>query len=310
MDSRKIIPVAVIIPTINRAPILIRTLKSLFDQDQLPQSVIIVDASNSDESRNGIQSLAKPAGIDIQYAKAIVKGAAHQRSQALSMTSLPFVCFMDDDILLEPYCIQRVFDGFSQDDNIGGVVAMITNQRYFKPGSFTKFMYRLFDGNRSTWAGRVIGPAWNILPEDDPLLPEYVKCDWMNLGCTIYRTAALPNPVFPEHYKGYSMFEDLTLSLTVGRNWTLLNARTARIFHDSQPGDHKSRIVQLSEMEVLHRHYIMKEVLRRNGFKDYMKLIAFELFQASALFRNRSSLRLLPGIMVGKFKGYLKVLFS
>jgi len=56
----------------------------------------------------------------------------------------------------------------------------------------------------------------------------------------MYRREAIPSPPFPEHFSGYSMMEDLTLSLVVGRKWKLANARTARIYHDSQPGTHKS----------------------------------------------------------------------
>jgi len=116
--------------------------------------------------------------------------------------------------------------------------------------------------------------------------------------------------LFSGHFHGYSMFEDVTLSVTVGRNWKLFNARTARIFHDSQTGDHKNKIVRLTEMEVVNRHYVMKEILHRNGVKDYSKLFLFELFQVSSLFRSGSLFRLLPGVIVGKFKGYFKVLFS
>lgn len=310
MESKKVIPIAAIIPTMNRTTILVRTLNSLFEQDYVPQSVIIVDASNNDDSMNAVQSLNKPAGVEIQYARAIIKGAAHQRSQALSMTKLPFVCFMDDDILLEPHCIQRLFDGFSQGENIGGVVSMITNQRYLTPGRFTKFMFRLFDGNRSTWAGRVIGPAWNILPEDDPSLPEYVRCDWMNLGCTMYRTEALPDPVFPDSFKNYSAFEDLTLSYTVGKKWTLLNARTARIYHDSQPGDYKDRLIPLSEMEVVNRHYVMTKVMGRDNLKYHVQMFLFDLFKLTSVMTSGDGLRRFPRIAYGKLRGYFKILFS
>lgn len=309
-QSKTIIPVATIIPTLDRTWILIRTLKSLFDQDCVTQSVVIVDASEHDETKIAIEALTPPQGVDIIYARAIIKGAAHQRSQAVTLTKLPYVVFMDDDILLEPHCIQRIFAGFSISDKIGGVNAMITNQRYLKPGRFTKAMYVMLGGKQTAWAGKVIGPAWNILPEDDPSLPEYVECDWLNLGCTMYRVDALPHPLFPDSFHGYSSFEDLTLSLRVGKNWTLLNARTARIFHDSQPGNYKNRAIRLAEMEVVNRHYVMTNVLGHKKLKHYGQLFLFDLFKLTALMQSASQVKLLPPTVIGKMKGYFKILFS
>lgn len=65
--------------------------------------------------------------------------------------------------------------------------------------------------------------------------------------------------------------EDVTLSLTVGKQWKLANARTARIFHDSQPGDHKSSPDVLASMSLVNRYYVMTEILGRRSSNDYIK---------------------------------------
>jgi hypothetical protein len=72
--------------------------------------------------------------------------------------------------------------------------------------------------------------------------------------------------------------EDVTLSLMVGRRWKLANARTARIYHDSQPGSHKVDPKVIAEMQLVNRHYVMTKVLGRSRFTDYLKLLLFELF--------------------------------
>ena len=307
MDPQKqVIPAAAIIPTMNRAPVLTRTLESLFQQDTLPESIIIVDASPGDETKNALEALRVPPGVSITYARATIKGAAHQRSQALSLTNLPYVVFMDDDVILEPECVRRVYLGFSPIDsgvtNVGGVNAMITNQRYTKPGFVTKTMYRLMDRNRATWAGLVIGPAWNLLPEDDPQLPAYVKCEWLNLGCTMYRRDVLPIPLFPETFSGYSLFEDLTLSLKIGKTSTLLNARTAQLFHDSQPGDYKRDVSKIAEMEFYNRYFVMTKVLGRTGFVNYWKFFVFQWFGIVSGFISSRSLTLLFANIRGKIR--------
>ena len=143
-------------------------------------------------------------------------------------------------------------------------------------------------GREKSFAGRVIGPAVNLLPEDRHDLPEVVPVEWLNHGCTIYRREALPDPPFPAEFTGYSLMEDLALSLQVGKTWKLANARTARIFHDSQPGTYKSDARSRSRMELVNRHFVMTRIMGRRGFIAYLKLAAWELFSlASALASRR-----------------------
>ena len=55
-----------------------------------------------------------------------------------------------------------------------------------------------------------------------------------------------PEPPFTDNFVGYSLMEDLSLSLIVARHWSLANVRTARIYHDSQSGEHKTDTAALS----------------------------------------------------------------
>lgn len=141
-------------------------------------------------------------------------------------------------------------------------------------------LFTLLHGRREhSFAGRIIGPAVNLLPEDRGDLPEVVPVEWLNTTCTLYRREALPHPSFDSVFTGYSMMEDVTLSVRVGRNWRLANARTARIFHDSQPGTHKADVSALAAMELVNRHYVMTQVLRRDRWRDFVRLGLWEAFQ-------------------------------
>ena len=80
--------------------------------------------------------------------------------------------FFDDDILFEPDCIARLWRALQSDAGLGGVNAMITNQRYQSPGRVSRMMFRWMAGRReASYAGRVLGPAVNLLPEDRDDLP-------------------------------------------------------------------------------------------------------------------------------------------
>jgi len=294
-------PISAVVPTANRPKVLQATLSSLAQQSVQPAEIIIVDASEGEETK-----LVCEVGVDnlqsrIVYQKAVQKGAASQRNEGVDKADFEFILFFDDDIFFEPFCIERLWNGINTSDKIGGINCMVTNQRYLKPGKLTSMMYHIMNGEKlKTYAGKCIGPAWNLLPEDDNALPEINKTEWINTTCTLYRKEALPNPVFPEYFKGYSMMEDLTLSSIVGRNYDLYNARTARIFHDSQPGSHKNNLFEIAKMETVNRHFVMVNILNRKGFKFHVKLVLLEMFFILSNVTSLNGLKKLPLILAGK----------
>ncbi len=273
-----------VVPTRNRADAMERTLDSLLKQNMLPAELIVVDGSESDETKGVLEKFsAKTAGAcDLRYMRAEIPGAAVQRNQGVAAATQPVIWFFDDDILFEPDCVSRLWSALHSADDVGGANAMITNQCYQSPGRASRIMFRLMGGGSSGYAGRLLGPAVNLLPEDRADLPEVVRVEWLNTTCTMYRREAMPVPPFPAHFTGYSLMEDVTLSVIVGRKWKLVNARTARIFHDSQPGSHKSNAAELSAMELVNRQFVMTKILGRKGPLDYMRLLLWEAFQIAA----------------------------
>lgn len=280
-----LLPVAVVIPTRDRPAVLRRTLESLAYQSAQPAELSIVDASADGSTRSlCVEESIPRLRSAVSWCSTDLAGAASQRNQGVRSCSQPVIGFMDDDILFEPDCFARLWRALHSDDRIGGVNAMITNQRYQSPGRISQFVFRLMDHRaESSYAGCVLGPAVNLLPEDREDLPEVVPVEWLNTTCTLYRREALPDPPFPDHFKGYSLMEDVTLSLTVGRRWKLANARTARIYHDSQPGSHKVDPELIAEMQLVNRHYVMTKVLGRSRISDYLKLLLFELFSLASI---------------------------
>jgi glycosyltransferase involved in cell wall biosynthesis len=275
-----------IVPTIDRPEILGCTLKSLQQQQWLPRELIIVDASRDNRTCDLIASLAPDfaeKGCHLLWQRALLPGAAAQRNEGVVTASQPIIWFFDDDIRFEPHCVERLWAALQSDEKLGGVSAMIINQRYQPPGWISRLAFRLMDGRADApYAGRVLGPAVNLLPEDSEDLPDVVPVEWLNTTCTLYRGGALPQPPFPHNFRGYSLMEDLALSLKVARKSRLANARTARIYHDSQPGCHKNEPVTTSRMEFVNRHYVMTKVLGKCGLKDYARFALWELFQLTS----------------------------
>ena len=297
----KLLSISALVATRNRSLPLARMLYSLSEQSAQPIEMIIVDGSENDETEEVCHSQIPNLKTKIIYHRATEIGAATQRSQAIQYATQSIIWLLDDDILFEPNCVERLWQAVQSDSLLGGVNAMITNQKYLPPGKVSRHLFRLLHGRQElSYAGKCIGPALNLLPEDNPNLPEVVSVEWLNTTCVMYRREALPEPLFPPLFTGYSLMEDVTLSLTVGKQWRLANARTARIFHDSQPGDHKNNLGVLAKMDLVNRHYVMTKILQRTTIQDYLKLIILQLFNIIASLKSINGLLALPVILKGK----------
>jgi glycosyltransferase involved in cell wall biosynthesis len=282
--AAEVIPVSVVIPTGNRAVVLRRTLESLAAQSSQPERIVLVDASEDDATRILCVDRTVPGlASEVIWRAAQIRGAASQRNQGVGECRHAVIGFFDDDILFKSDCVARLWHALQSDAGLGGVNAMIVNQRYQPPGRASRLMFRLMAGRtEKTYAGRVLGPAVSLLPEDREDLPEVVPVEWLNMGCTFYRRESLPQPPFPDNFVGYSLMEDLALSLTVAKHWRLANVRTARIYHDSQPGRHKDDPIAISRMYLVNRYYVMTKVMGKRGITDHMRLALWELFQLAA----------------------------
>lgn len=252
----------------------------------MPAELVVIDASDGEASRSVVWAFAaraRPLGCRVTWQKAARAGAAAQRNQGVALTSQPAIWFFDDDVILEPDCARRLWAGLQSDGRLGGVGAMIVNQCYRPPGRISKTMFRLMAGRpHESYAGRVLGPAINLLPEDRDGLPDIVPVEWLNTTCAMYRREALPLPPFADRFTGYSLMEDVALSMTVARRWKLANVRGARLFHDSLPGAHKADAAARAKMELVNRHYVMTEIMGQRAVASYGKLALWQLFQLVA----------------------------
>src|SRR5712692_4964895 len=140
----ELLPVRVVIPTRDRAAALRRTLESLAGQSAQPAELSIVDASTDGSTRSlCVEETIPSLRSTVSWCRAELVGAASQRNQGVRACSHPAIGFMDDDILFEPDCFGRLWRALHSDDRIGGVSAMITNQRYQSPGRISQFVFRL-----------------------------------------------------------------------------------------------------------------------------------------------------------------------
>jgi len=301
---KNILDISVIIATANRSKVLDTTLRSIASQTYQPREIIIIDGSGDSLTAALIQGKIDGLLSAIQYEKAVILGAAQQRNQGIKKASCNVIGFMDDDIILEPDCIINLWNCLMNGKDAGGVNALVTNQQFVPLRGMTKLFYQLMNGKRtSNFAGKMFGPIINILPADDSTLGDIVPVEWLNTTCTLYKREMLPMPVFDEHFEGYSLMEDLALSLRVAKKARLYNARTARIFHDTQPGFQKNNVQIMAEMDLVNRYYIMRNILHQKGLTPHLKLLLQQLYFGMA---SRNIVKL--PFLKGKYAGFKRIM--
>jgi glycosyltransferase involved in cell wall biosynthesis len=169
------IPVSAIVPTRHRSQPLTRMLQSLAKQSVQPAEMIVVDASTDGTTAALCRTVFPELLTRIVYYRATEMGAATQRNQAVSYATQPFILFADDDIFYEADCILRLWHALEQNPHLGGVCTLITNCHYLPPGRVSRTLFQVLHGRSETsFAGRCIGPALNLLPEDRADLPDVV----------------------------------------------------------------------------------------------------------------------------------------
>ena len=294
-----------IIPTANRSEVLHRTLGSVLEQSSVPGEIIIIDASADDSTKTVCDQFP-----EVTYLKATERGAAQQRVQGVAEATLPNILFLDDDIILEPDCLALLEAALLSSEKIGGAVATITNQQYHPPGRLTRPILRLIEGKAQHYAGKRVAGIMPQHPWDNDELPDIVPIEWLSSTCTLYRREALPDELFPKKFFGASTGEDLALSLEVARSWELVNARTARIFHDSQGGDHKRSQTVLAKMEFVNRHHIMTQILGLKSPRAHFNLILAQAFTLAGTLRQEGGVRAFPARLWGKLLGLATTTFT
>ncbi len=95
--------VSVVIPTYNRADLLVETLKSVFSQTVAPCEVVVVDDGSTDETEAVMSSWSDR----LRYVRQENQGVAVARNYGLRLARGEWVAYLDSDDLWAPEKIQR-----------------------------------------------------------------------------------------------------------------------------------------------------------------------------------------------------------
>jgi GT2 family glycosyltransferase len=301
-----LIPVTAVVATLDRRHRLIQTLRSVLAQECVPAEWVVVDGSVDPVS--AVDLPTRPEGVTLHCLRATERGAAPQRNQGWAVATQPHILFLDDDIDLEAGCVSTLWQRLSDDPWLGGCSALIRNAPYHEPGRIFRWSLSLLGcPAHGSLAGRCSGPALNFLPSAPAGAGASDNVEWLNLGCTLYRADALPRPPFLPCFHGYSLMEDVALSLRVGQHWHLACPAGAWIQHESPPAAYKTPGWKRERMELVNRWYVMRVIQGRHGPLWATRQLGYQLLMLAGLLRSAAGWRRFPSALAGKVAGLASV---
>jgi GT2 family glycosyltransferase len=301
--------IAVIIPTADRPLSLAECLRSLASSEAPVHRVLVVDASRNKAAT--VEATVPPRGewpFCLEMIESPARTSAGQRNLGLRrVDSEDGILFIDDDAVVEPDCIGEMLAAFNVcGTSVAGVAANISNQPVGRLGLATRLAILASGGGwHEDYSGRLLGPAVGIRPRGD-LSERFVEIEWASTTCVLYQREAMPEEGFRPFFSGYSLGEDMALSVDVRQKGKIVYASRARIVHTPRRTS-KPLPAEYGRMEIVNRDYLMRRVLGRGRASHragFLAWVGWEL--ASSLPHLRSS----PGDWSQNWKGRLSGLWQ
>lgn len=268
--------VSVIVPTIGRPESLTRLLDSLARQSRRPDEVIVSDGSLGPEVERVVAQPAWAArGLNVRRIAVQPPNAVSQRVAAIADSHGEFLLLIDDDVVLEPECVEALWSAMARDPKVAGALADFNNQTWPEPTRAWRLYMRYVLGlpDRS-WQGQVVGPLLRFGYSPPPNRPTPIA--WLATSNTMIRRAAY------DHVGGFSTFflhrctinEDVDLGLKIAKVGTIVFCPAARMSHFHDPGGRVSPAVA-AEDDLYNRYLVMHRTQGRSAPSAFAQVLLF-----------------------------------
>jgi GT2 family glycosyltransferase len=248
---------SLVIATYQRPHEVMKLLGEMRTQPELPAEVAIIDGSPMDDLRHllCLWRLECDTPFDVIYARG-VRGLTRQRNAGIDITSREFVFFLDDDAIPAPMYFHHIRCALKSSDRMGGACGYVALAA--DAGVSRRWKIRFALGlvppiEPFTYHESGTGvPAANLAPFSGWRAVDYLP------GCAFaLRRAVFEHDRFSAFFSGYSLGEDLEMSLRVAARWDLCCVGDARAVH-YQAQIARPPGYERGKMDVRNRFFIRK----------------------------------------------------
>ena len=198
--------ITAVIPTKNRPDDLERAVASVCAQSRRPDELLVIDQSADEISRErAVRAVAANGGaMELAYVcDPGIPGLVAAKKAAVARARGDIICFLEDDIVLEPDYLSSIERGFIRDPQMMGCCGVVTNLPPLPP-----FYVRLFHFfHRGIFRDPRVGVYGAAKSAGLPL----IKSDYLSGGLSAYRRQVFDAIAFDVHNDLF-MLEDIDFS--------------------------------------------------------------------------------------------------
>lgn len=241
---------SLIVCTYMRPQALLTLLKSVNEQSLYPDDILIIDGSTNNDTKT---ILEENPFKNLRYYKVddSQRGLTKQRNFGINQVgdAIDVVCFLDDDIVLEPDYFKQLLSTYITYPNALAVGGYITNEvRWEASDGKDKKDQFYFDGYMRNEPSRFkLRKLFGLLPDVTPgymptfshgrsvsFLPPSGKTyqvEQIMGGVSSYKKEIFKTHTFSDYFVGYGLYEDADFSLRLAKKGDLYINTNARLAH-------------------------------------------------------------------------------
>jgi len=136
--------ISAIIPTLNRPKDLADAVVSIFNQNHLPNELIVVDQSVGKESYDAVNKITNQFGdiLELVYLhEPKVKGLTEAKERGVQIAKGSVISFLEDDVVLHPQYFENVISIFNNNQEVIGCCGVMSNMH---SGLLYEYLFKLF----------------------------------------------------------------------------------------------------------------------------------------------------------------------
>lgn len=250
---------SLIIPTLNRVKDLEITLNSLLWLSISPFETIIVDQSDTQDTKH-LCAQEKYKQLKIKYHHTAIKSSALARNIAIKNSNplSNYIIFLDDDVTLAKDFLEQIHIFFTHHPKAKWWVANIESPLR-KTSLLKKIGFMVL-----TWGNKfsemfVTNWGFNCMPLTQNTSLKTIE---RTSGCWMFFRKEVLDEwyTFEERFMKYSLMEDCFLSYSINQNYpkSLYFVPSVHMIHHETPASripNKARILQ----NIVHRYYFIKK---------------------------------------------------
>lgn len=198
----------VIIPTKNRPDDLMKAVQSVLEQTTLPLELLIVDQSLDNSSKALIYDLIKDrSDLIITYIHdQTISGLVAAKDFGSRIAKGNIICFLEDDVVLDPHYIEELARGFTEFPNMVGCSGVITNHPI--RSTISKYIFNIFH------LGIFFDPRPQVFEKYRELGDKLISSRKLSGGLSAWRCEVFKYVPF-DLESGFHLFEDIDFSTRV-----------------------------------------------------------------------------------------------